>query len=343
MNIYGNNSDYARRLYRLIYNRWIIGWSNLNIVDRMVLDPYDPYPQLEELRRNKEKYFIMPIGRHVSLFPPPYSSEDEETIVIEVSHFNHVNILYNIADLGSGVSYYEAVTSCFKEGLYLPLTPPISSFESLGGLFSTGFFNFWYGNPRGIFVLRENLYFFNRENVFNSFGRNGVAISFLIKCISLEDGFPIYIRFRVKDVGNAVDLSKQFLYRHGIYPRLLVGYMDRDSMEVLASFSPRMYKIFRKRVLRKIGVYEESLYEPVKLYPRVKEFSNRDKKIYLIDFFGERLIEIMKRRECRIIYIDFIKDIGVVECEEDIDFYVRRVEVEDGLVKKVDYKDVSCR
>ena len=333
-------------LYNIIYNRWILGWSNLRIVDRVILTSSDLELKLKELKNIMKDYILLPIGRHMSLFPPPYIFSGKEAVIIELSNLNQIDFFQNIVNVDAGVSYKEVFETCLKKNLFLPLAPPISIFESFGGIYSTGLVSPWYGMPLDSLISEKKVFTFNEKRIYNSFGRNGIVLSFSIKCFSLEESIPLYTKLVVKDIDQIFSLLRKLFFRYKLFPRILIGYMDTDVLELFISFAPKLYKIFIEKIDKEPDIYNLSpLYNLPNLYPKILdtgEYEN-EKYIYLTSIQNSSFFKDLLKKKCKVLYIDLLKKIAVIDCLKKFRNYRRRIFVKEGFITRVDYRDVQYK
>lgn len=330
-------------LYDIIYNRWILGWSNLRIVDRVILTSSNLELQLKELEDIMKDYMVLPLGRHMSLFPPPHIFSSEETVIIELSNLNQIDLLQNVVNVDAGVSYKEVFETCLKKDLLLPLSPSISIFESLGGIYSTGLVSPWYGMPLYPLISERKVFTFNGKRIYNSFGQNGMVLSFSVKCFPLEKDIPIYTKLIVKDIGQISSLLQKLFFKYKLFPRVLIGYMNNDILELFISFAPKLYKVFVEKIGEEPDIYDLSpLYNIPNLYPKMLDAGEYEdeKYIYLTIIQDSSFFKDLLKKKCRVLYIDLLKKLAVIDCLKNFRNYKRMIFVKDDFITRVDYRDV---
>ncbi len=337
------------KLHNIIYNKWVIGWGNLEVIDRIIINHYNLESKLEELKNIVNSQSILPIGRHMSLFPPPYISEEDKVIVIELSNLNHINILNNIADIDAGASYRDISEYCFKNNLFLPVSPSISTFESIGGMYSTGLISSWYNIPLNTILLKKDIFPQNGGKVYNTFGRNNLILNLSIRCFPLEADSPIYIKFSVSSVERIPEVIQKFSLKYKLFPRTLVAYANNKVTDIFINLPHKTHKDFMKSIAEEPYIYDISpIYTYSSIYPVLPEETGfaaiETAYLYLLNmsendnqiFFNKYL----PKKKCIVIFIDFLKRIIVVICLKKLENYLRKVVIEDGVIKEVDYKDV---
>ena len=327
----------------------MIGWSNVKVLDRIIMNPYNLESKLEELKSVVNSHFILPIGRHMSLFPPPYISEEDKIIVIELSNLRRINILNNIANIDAGASYRDISNYCFKNNLILPISPSISTFESIGGMYSTGLINLWYNIPLNTLLLKKEIFPQNGGKVYNTFGRNNLILNFSIKCFPLEADSPTYIKFSISSIERAFEVIQKILLKYKLFPRTLVAYANNKILNIFINLPHKMHKVFMKNIAEQSYIYNVSpIYTSPFIYPVLPEESDsvmmEATYLYLLNipknnsyvFFSKYLL----KKKCRVIFIDFLKRIIVVICLKKLERYLRKVFIKEGTIREVDYKDV---
>lgn len=335
--------DAIMHLYDIVYNRWVLGWSNLKIVNRIILTSSNLELQLKELENIIKEYKILPLGRHMSLFPPPYIFSSDKTVVVDLSNLNQIDVFQNMINVDAGSSYKEVFEFCFKKNLYLPLTPPISIFESLGGMYSTGLISPWYGMPLESFIFKKKIFTFDKKRVYNSFGQNGIVLSFSIKCFPLEKDIPLYTGFNVENISLIPRLLQKLFFKYRLFPRILVGYMNEDTLEFFISLPSKLHKMFIKKIDEEFNIYNlSSFYVLPNIYPRISgaEACEEEKNIYLVSVQNNNFFKNILKRRCRIIYIDLLKKFAIVDCLKNFKNYRRKIVIKEGFIIGVDYRDV---
>ncbi len=334
-------------LYRAIYCRWPVGALDIDIVDRFVVSPYSIGEIPEVLDQyNEPSYVFLPIGRHLSLFPPPPQYvKDKKTIVFDARGLDNIDMSPdNIIRVGAGTPILELYRYLSKYDFLLPLSPPMTVFESLGGLFATGFIKTWYGAPWRLYLsLHQAFNWDSGDNeLYSSFGTKGLLISVDIKLV--EGHLNEWISF-TSSSPHAVDrFIEDFRRKHGFLPRYACLYRRDTSLYESVLSVPSGYVKKAVDILSKNKEVIETYTHPksIEVYPSLRSIEYNEKYSILLikppaDLeLGEGVIPL---------YIDYINAYAVIMAIDDVEIprYIRRITIYQGMVSGVDYKDVSIR